>query len=86
MTKGNNNEEKEEYCICRQPQNDKWMIQCDSCHEWFHGDCIGIHEEEGELLDKFLCDKCNIEQAKEETKEEVFFKINLDTVDHIIID
>jgi hypothetical protein len=33
------------YCICRRPYTpDTFMIGCDKCHDWFHGDCVLITE------------------------------------------
>lgn len=34
----------EQYCICRKGPNayGGFMIQCDTCDEWFHGKCVGI--------------------------------------------
>lgn len=38
------------------------MICCDQCGEWFHGDCIGITEEEGNKMAdndvSFICHEC----------------------------
>ena len=35
------------YCICRQKYEDeKFMIQCNVCSDWFHGDCIDISEKQ----------------------------------------
>ena len=38
------------------------MIYCDQCGEWFHGDCIGITEEEGNKMAdndvSFICHEC----------------------------
>ena len=32
-------EEEELYCVCRRPFDEKrFMIGCDGCEEWFHGD------------------------------------------------
>ena len=49
------------FCICRQPES-RFMICCDQCGEWFHGDCIGITEAEGDRMDKddisFICNQC----------------------------
>ncbi|KAH9497772.1 Death-inducer obliterator 1 [Dermatophagoides farinae] len=28
------------WCICRQPYDDRFMIGCDLCEEWFHGKCM----------------------------------------------
>ena len=50
------------FCICRQPEGDKFMICCDQCGEWFHCDCIGITEEEGNKMAdddvSFVCQQC----------------------------
>ena len=38
------------------------MICCDQCGEWFHCDCIGITEEEGNKMAdddvSFVCQQC----------------------------
>ena len=37
----------ERYCICRRPDDGMhFMIECDTCNEWFHGFCVGLTEEE----------------------------------------
>ncbi|KAI8391572.1 uncharacterized protein BYT42DRAFT_199961 [Radiomyces spectabilis] len=47
------------YCICRKPYDaPRFMIACDRCDEWFHGECIGISEKEGEFIDVYFCDAC----------------------------
>ena len=38
------------------------MICCDCCHEWYHGDCVGVsssqgHELSGNNLD-YVCPLC----------------------------
>jgi hypothetical protein len=56
-------EEVEVFCLCRQPENELFMVCCDRCDEWFHGDCINMSEEETEKylndpkLD-FICPFC----------------------------
>jgi len=35
------------WCICRQPHNNRFMICCDGCEEWFHGQCVGISKQMG---------------------------------------
>ena len=30
------------FCLCLQPDDGRFMICCDQCNVWFHGDCVGI--------------------------------------------
>ncbi|PFH58504.1 hypothetical protein XA68_13589 [Ophiocordyceps unilateralis] len=47
------------YCICRGPDDHRWMICCENCEDWFHGECINITKETGEsLIEKFICPNC----------------------------
>ncbi|EDV24137.1 uncharacterized protein TRIADDRAFT_27303, partial [Trichoplax adhaerens] len=47
------------YCICKQPDDGKrLMICCDGCDEWFHGDCVGIKNEDANMIKKFYCPNC----------------------------
>ncbi|KAF9947109.1 hypothetical protein BGZ70_002878 [Mortierella alpina] len=47
------------YCICRTPYDpDRFMIACDRCDDWFHGDCVGIAEKEIDLVDQYYCKRC----------------------------
>ncbi|XP_074203687.1 death-inducer obliterator 1 isoform X2 [Camelus bactrianus] len=62
------------YCICRQPHNNRFMICCDRCEEWFHGDCVGISEARGRLLERngedYICPNCTILQVQDENSSE----------------
>lgn len=46
------------YCICQKPDTGCWMIACDGCDNWYHGECVKIVETDEELLDKYFCDFC----------------------------
>lgn len=46
------------YCICKKPDNGRWMIGCDFCDDWFHGSCIGMNEGKADLVIKFACPLC----------------------------
>ncbi|XP_052241831.1 death-inducer obliterator 1-like isoform X2 [Dreissena polymorpha] len=50
------------YCICRQPHNQRFMICCDKCEEWFHGKCVGITQARGAEMAKnneeYVCPQC----------------------------
>ena len=50
------------WCICRKPRNNRFMIACDICHEWFHGSCVGISPKKGKKMEdnghEWTCPKC----------------------------
>lgn len=47
------------YCICRGPDNHLFMIACDKCEDWFHGECIGMDKYTGEnLVQRYICPNC----------------------------
>ncbi|KAI1391948.1 uncharacterized protein F4822DRAFT_389012 [Hypoxylon trugodes] len=47
------------YCICRGPDDHRWMISCDVCEDWFHGECVHLDKEVGEkLVERFVCPNC----------------------------
>lgn len=43
------------YCICRKPYDNRAMIACDQCDEWYHFDCIKLH---GPPPKTFYCPAC----------------------------
>ena len=44
------------FCVCRKPDNHSWMIACDGgCNDWFHGACVDMTEDEGRLIDAYIC-------------------------------
>jgi len=48
------------YCICRRPYSENdFMIACDECEEWYHGDCVGLTQQQSEKLSEWLCPSCN---------------------------
>lgn len=48
------------YCLCRGPDDHRWMICCEKCEDWFHGECINMDKTIGEaLIEKFVCPNCS---------------------------
>ena len=51
--------DNQRYCICRRGDDGLvFMIECDCCKEWFHGDCIGLSKVVGSKLESYICIGC----------------------------
>lgn len=50
--------ERPVYCICRKSDTNRFMIGCDECEDWFHGDCISITAEYANRIAHFYCLTC----------------------------
>lgn len=46
------------YCICRRPDTGQWMIGCDACDDWFHGECVNLTEKDSKRFVKYSCPRC----------------------------
>ena len=46
------------YCICNGPDDGSFMIACDFCDEWFHGNYVGVTEKQGQKIDLYVCPEC----------------------------
>jgi Chromatin remodeling protein, contains PhD zinc finger len=60
------------YCFCKRTEEEAvglTMIECDSCHDWFHDECIGIPQSEMELLDIYYCPSCLSKPIKYSKRE-----------------
>jgi COMPASS component SPP1 len=43
------------YCVCQKPYTGEFIIRCDECKEWYHGDCVRITQEEAKAMGDFQC-------------------------------
>ncbi|THH06100.1 hypothetical protein EW145_g4324 [Phellinidium pouzarii] len=47
------------YCICKTKYDeDRVMIACDRCDEWYHTACVKMPDLEIDLVDQFVCPNC----------------------------
>ena len=63
MAEDDDNNPNQLWCICRWPAGkDKFMICCDCCHEWYHGECVGISVSQEDVLfrdnENYVCPLC----------------------------
>lgn len=57
------------YCICRGPDDHRWMISCDVCEDWFHGECVSIDKTIGEaLIQRYVCPGCTDDKGVNVTR------------------
>lgn len=53
---------KPTYCIltCKRgrAEDDTFMICCDECEQWFHGDCVGVSKAQADAMGRYCCSVC----------------------------
>lgn len=51
---------------CKGSLFSRFMICCDRCEEWFHGECVGITEARGRLMERngedYICPNCTVKK------------------------
>ncbi|KAJ8913501.1 hypothetical protein NQ315_017051 [Exocentrus adspersus] len=56
------------WCICNQPHNNRFMICCDTCEEWYHGKCVNITKAMGQQMEaegkEWICLFCKDSSLK----------------------
>ncbi|KAL0268982.1 UNVERIFIED_CONTAM: hypothetical protein PYX00_010739 [Menopon gallinae] len=62
------------WCICRKPHNNRFMICCDVCEEWFHGKCVGITKTIGKQMEQdgleWSCPNCTKKKKIDDNMKE----------------
>ncbi|CAB4054287.1 BPTF [Lepeophtheirus salmonis] len=55
------------YCICKTKYDaTKFYVGCDTCNNWFHGNCVGITEEMSKTMTEYFCDECKSAKDNQE--------------------
>ncbi|KAK3916596.1 Transcription initiation factor TFIID subunit 3 [Frankliniella fusca] len=51
---------RDEWCLCRGPDDGRRMIECSKCMDWFHYNCVGLLEKVTKEMEKvtWYCPKC----------------------------
>ena len=63
--------EEDVYCVCRGPYSKhRFMIECYSCKEWFHGDCVGVSEGDADNIEDYYCSQCQVHHGPPKLKGE----------------
>ncbi|XP_066913903.1 CXXC-type zinc finger protein 1-like [Clytia hemisphaerica] len=81
-----NSDGEEIYCVCRSADIDRFMIACDKCGEWFHGDCIGLKKKHAKKIKDWFCNGCkkldpNLQTIYKEKKEKKIKVERMDSTD-----
>ncbi|EDW67985.1 death-inducer obliterator 1 [Drosophila virilis] len=62
------------WCICRQPHNNRFMICCDLCEDWYHGTCVSVTKAMGLEMEQkgidWKCPKC-VKKQEEKTQPRI---------------
>ncbi|PSN57524.1 hypothetical protein C0J52_01640 [Blattella germanica] len=62
------------WCICKKPHNNRFMICCDSCEDWFHGQCVGVTKSIGKQMEEsgleWVCPNCTKKKEVEGKEKE----------------
>ncbi|RAH85070.1 putative PHD transcription factor [Aspergillus japonicus CBS 114.51] len=61
MWGGGKSRKRDVFCICRHCEAGM-MIECEVCHEWYHGKCLKIARGKVKEFDKYTCPICDWRQ------------------------
>ncbi|QQP52174.1 Nucleosomeremodeling factor subunit NURF301like [Caligus rogercresseyi] len=62
-----NHQKDKVYCICKTKYDaTKFYVGCDTCNNWFHGNCVGITEEMSKTMTEYFCDECKSAKDNQE--------------------
>lgn len=50
-------------CVCGHGYDGSFMLDCDKCHRWFHGECVGVKPNDDNIAREWYCDSCQLSRA-----------------------
>ncbi|XP_008550107.2 uncharacterized protein LOC103573034 isoform X2 [Microplitis demolitor] len=57
------------WCICKRPHNNRFMICCDVCEDWFHGKCVHVSKAMGKQMEEqgieWVCPNCSKKKVEQ---------------------
>ncbi|XP_066553306.1 PHD finger protein 3 isoform X2 [Amia ocellicauda] len=61
--------------FCKKPHNNRFMVGCGRCDDWFHGECVGLDLAKAQQMEQedeeYVCLKCCAEEdGKAESSEQ----------------
>ncbi|XP_063978171.1 uncharacterized protein Pps isoform X2 [Diachasmimorpha longicaudata] len=67
------------WCICKRPHNNRFMICCDVCEDWFHGKCVHVSTAMGQQMEEqgieWVCPNCSKKKGDEPSRSQKIGKI-----------
>eukprot|EP00742_Colponemidia_sp_Colp-10_P010652 GILJ01011719.1.p1 GENE.GILJ01011719.1~~GILJ01011719.1.p1 ORF type:complete len:1804 (-),score=314.35 GILJ01011719.1:286-5187(-) len=60
-------EGEDSQCVCGKGYGQRFMLDCDTCHRWFHGECVGVTPDSPPSV--WYCDECQIRTALERQRK-----------------
>ena len=67
-------------CLCgvqRYDDSQSYMLDCDLCHRWFHGSCVGV--DESVTCEQWFCDHCRLSTSVSDQRKRIQRLLSLST-------
>jgi len=61
-----------EECTRGRVEDGSFMVGCDVCDNWYHGDCVGISKDEANQMESYLCARCRLQMDESGGIDESF--------------
>ncbi|KAI8816843.1 PLU-1-like protein-domain-containing protein [Fimicolochytrium jonesii] len=50
----------EVYCVCRTNHDEGLMVECETCHEWYHAACVKLSKKAAKQQGAYTCPVCDV--------------------------